>query len=279
MAEPRVLLSVVLGLVPANLLGYLGIAFRRRPVEGGARRALHRFSAWWLAIAVSGFVYAIFAVLVGLGYTPLPLVLVGVYTLATVNVVMFWGLLSYLLFLLMGKEKVFPWLTVVFLVQYVFYIGVVVWHQPNGVVLNDLAPSVTFARDPAAIVELVVALIFFLPPLLTIGLYATLFARVRQRTLRYRIGIVSASIFIMLFSSLVVDAMPAPAEWARYGMRVVVIASALAIFLAYWPPAWVQRVLRLEHLPPGVEAVPVFAPPADLKHKQEELVRRASDLV
>lgn len=241
MASAAFLLSTLLSLATGALYGYVGWRLSRRQVEGPSRLALGLFTTWWASLAVISVAGALVRLGVAAGAVSFPLYLTYVYLSLLLLCLALWGLLYYLVYLLTGSRRSFAAITVFYAALFVSYVYLVTAARPQGVTVEGSRIVVDYARELAPGVTL-----FFLATLLgpqlvaSIG-YFRLFFKVDDRTARYRIGLVSSTIFTWFLSSAVGAATEATtSDWWLLASSLIALAASLLILAAYLPPRWVR---------------------------------------
>lgn len=229
----------------------VGVVVGRRPVEQRARLALAAFEAWWYGLGLAtacGAVTTALAATTGIGVDPLLAITLVILALICLAL---WGLLYYLVYLFTGRRG--AWLPLA--VFYVAYFGFLVWlilsAGPVGVESDDWGVQLEY-RDPLADTALgMVALaLLILPQIVGALAYFSLVFRLDERAARFRVAVVSGSILVWFGSSYLASATGVSdrPSW-QVATRLIGLAAALAILLAYQTPAWLQRRLRLEPAP------------------------------
>lgn len=274
MVEARLVGSAVSYFLAGVLWSYIGLLMlQRAPAKRGERAAV-RFGWWWLGLAGHSFLGMALAILAGVGLAEGPVVAVATYGAAVCIAIMFWGLLSYLLFLYTGRPGVFPAVTTAYVLQLALLLAAVWWLKPIGAHVEGWIVIIDYAEAAGASLDAFVSLAFIVPPVFASAAYLMLLRRVKDRTQRYRVAMVGGSIFAWLAGGLAIGAVPGESDVLQIVGRLVSLAAAAAVILAYDPPAWVQRRLGVERL--GHE---VFIPHVERPERAEALRARVRDLV
>jgi hypothetical protein len=276
--EWRLLASAGSSFLIAGIYAYVGLRLVRRPAAGDARRASQRFGVFWLGLgahtALAGALTAAF--LVG-GPAPL-LVAAAAFMACVVIAAMFWGLMSYLLFLYTGKRIVFRLTTLAYVAQLVPLLLAVAILRPVGAYMEGWIPMIAYANPAGSALDGIASLTFIIPPLIASWMYLSLFRRVEDAAARWRIGLVGGSIglwFLLAVVGRFLDLLPGDTG-AVIG-RAIAISAALIVLAAYEPPAWAQRRYGARRLGHEVTAPP--ADPARAAARREALVARTRELV
>ena len=243
MINSTLLIGALFSILQAIIFFLVGEALRRRRITtASARLAWSLFVLWWYGVALSTFVGGVQNLLGAFGTRSLPVFL----TMAQLNVLFIcaslFGLLYYLIFLLVGSSR--PLLPL--FAFYVAYYALLVYY------LNSLIPTgisfgrwtVTLQYEHAAVGPLfsVVLALLVIPQMLCSLVYFLIFFRVHDVTQKYRILLVSWSIFLWFGSALFVSAAGFGAlDWWQIVSRLIGLAAALIILLAYQPFRWIRR--------------------------------------
>jgi hypothetical protein len=237
---------VAFGTVPVYL--YVGDRLRRRPVPDRARLPSLQFTVWWWGLAASSALGGIGEILWAFRSLTLPLDLTLEILSVLVGVAFLWGLVGYLTYLYTGTYHLIGWTVfyAAFFVAVVYYEFALV---PIGVTAMAGVPTLVDARSAASLGLLTVFVVFSLlvPEFAGIVLYASLLRRTRDRTLRYRIAFVSLGLAIFLGSDIAPSPTPlVPAVAWTLVKAVIEVGASLIVLVAYFPPARLQRALRIE---------------------------------
>lgn len=242
MADAWFVVASLLGLAGSVVYGYVGWRLSRRRVEGPSRLASGLFSVWWAAIAATTGIGALVRLGVVAGVVDLPLYLTWTYLSLLFLVLALWALLYYLVYLLTGSRRAFGPITAGYAALFVYYVYLVTAARPRGLSVEGSRVVLDYA-EPIQGVALLVALVAMLGPhLVAAAGYFRLFFKVEGATQRYRIGLVSATIFAWFLSAALGAATEASRnDWWLVASAAIGLAASLVILMAYVPPAWVRR--------------------------------------
>lgn len=250
MADSALLLPLSLALATFAALLYLALGIRlgRRKVTPAGALANHAWQAWWLLLAVS--------TLVGTVLTTI-LAALDLYTLAFGQTVMvvnlalifgaLWGLSYYLAYLTTGRIgvwKPFAWFYGASVVGWLYTIFAA---RPVDTVVEDGVAALLYAEDLTAQPLYIPLLLALLLPVLGAALaYAYLGIKADDRTVRFRIALVSGSLIVWFGISLVATlaGLSDLQAWPVLS-RIISLAAAAVIYVAHFPPALVVRALKL----------------------------------
>jgi hypothetical protein len=244
-----ILAAGVLAFAILPLYFYVGERLRRRPTSEQARLPQLQFTIWWWGLGVSSALAGIEDILWSAGALTLPLALTIEILSVMVAVVILWGLVGYLTYLYTGKHHLVAWS----LFYLAFFVSILYYEfalGPIGVGLVNGAPGLIEAHTATSVGPIVDFVVFALviPELAGIVLYATLIRRTRDRTLRFRIACVTLGLSLWFGIDFVSPGSVAPEAWNLVKTNVQAVAAVITL-VAYQPPGWLRRALRLEPVP------------------------------
>ncbi len=243
MSATTLAVSAAGSFLTAVLYLYIGHVLRQRQVSAEARLANGMFVLWWQAIGGLGLlgvaillVYITGSLPMWLYQTYITLVLLGIF-------VALWGLQFYLVYLYTGSRRSFVPLGVFYAVLFVGTMTLIEYlGRPDRIVDNGwaLQTEPKFELGPAF--GLAFTLILIGPQLVAAVAYARLFFKARDPTQRYRIALVTGSIIVWFGSGVVATGAQVSDELSyQLFSRLIGIAGALVIFMAYKPPNWIRQ--------------------------------------
>jgi hypothetical protein len=235
------------GLVGAGVFFYVGDRLRRRSVPDRVRVPAAQFTIWWWGLAADAAVGGIEGILWGFGALNLAFALTCEILGVMAIVAALWGLVGYLTYLYTGRSRLVEWslfyaVLFVTVLYYEFALG------PVGVTATAGVPSVSYAHEVAASLPVLVflVLVILVPECAGIALYFSLIRRTADRTLRYRIALVTLS--LVVFFGVDLTTLPAslvrPQLWSLL-KGIIEAGSSLLSLIAYLPPEWIRRRLRI----------------------------------
>ncbi|HEV2519317.1 MAG TPA: hypothetical protein VGX00_01680 [Thermoplasmata archaeon] len=243
--------ALAIGLVSLSVspvYGYVGNRLRLRPVPAHAQLASAQFTAWWWGLGASTAVSGVEGILWSFHALSLPLAVTFLTFSGILDCVFLWGLLGYLTYLYTGRNLLLEWSVFysIFFLAFVYYVNAV---DPIGVAAKNGIPSVTFAVSPfnAGPVVIFVVIGLVVPELAGIVLYFSLIRRTSDRTLRYRIALVTLSLAVFFGISFYTPPgnLISPLAW-NLARALIEAGSSLICLIAYLPPAGVRRWLRID---------------------------------
>lgn len=235
--------SGVLHVVAALVFAAVARHVARRESRPESRLAVVAFATWWtLAAVYSGLLGAQY-LLVYAGVRDLALfVTFRVVTLA-VLLAAFWGLVFYLVYLWRGRRADARALAVFYGLAFPFLVFAIVVSEPVDVLVapwhTGLVAGRAFALDLTRFAVAALAV----PPLLATLAYARLYSRVATSEQRWRVALISTSLFVWL--GAMVLARMSDASFLQFLARPLLgMTAAVAVLAALLPPAWVRRRWR-----------------------------------
>lgn len=258
------------------LFALVAVVVGRRQVSAEARGARNGFLLWWAGLAFLGLFVLAFDPEIGIdlyGYG-IDFVLVVIYVILGGYFAMIAGLVYYLLYLYTGKRTLKWWvagfyvLLFVYLVYYLQSLHPTIGVRPDGQRFMDVGdrPSGLDVRS------LILTAGFVLPPIGAAIAYLALFFRVKDRTGKYRILLVSVAILLVFLFSLgsslnslgSSSEPPSTVDEQRELERtedlrgifsgLLSALAALLVFLAFRPPSWVQAKYGIRSTEDRIEA-------------------------
>ncbi|MEA3190845.1 MAG: hypothetical protein QOD77_1427 [Thermoplasmata archaeon] len=251
-------LDTALQVATAGLYLMLALALGRRATEPSVRGALNMFRAWWFLLAAVTLTEPLQVLLYLDGLLPIWLYL----TLVQVNLLAICGalaaLLCYLVYAYQGSTRSWFLVAAGYGAFAAFLLGVVnhagtparIAFGPNGL---DRDPPIDLA-GPVGI--LLIALLLG-PQILASIAYLRLYPKADTPTQRYRIVLIGAAISAWFTVSFVGAVLRQTGPEWQTATRVLGLAAAVLVLLAYFPPPSFQR--RFQVRPLGREEPPAVA--------------------
>ena len=237
-------LNALFFLAIALLFLYVGRLVQTRPVEAPATRAGRLFALWWYALGLLALVQGSASVFGAAGIQDPRPYLAVIHLGNAIQVVALWSLLYYVLFVYTGRHGFFwPLSSFYALVGLgiIYYIQSLVNQQDPGVVIRnwDAGLDLDVSRADPMLQLLLAALV--LPQLGALVAYFTLIFGAQGREQRYRVLLISTSLFVWLGSSYVASATNSISEsiWVVAGRALAMLAGIMVI-IAFRPPLFVK---------------------------------------
>ncbi len=249
MTATTLVASGLISLAMASVYAYVGVRLTQREVAVEARHAVYMFGLWWFALAGLTGLTTARTLLAAAGIVHLGLFVVVTYVNLFLLAIALLGLVYYLVYLFSGRHDTLAPVTACYLVFFFLLAATVSSATPVGVDVTGWDASLTFEAPPTGTVIQAVLLLFLGPPLVGALAYMSQLFRVEDRTQRYRIGLVSASIVLWFGSAYGVSLLGAgDALWWTIGSKLIGLGAALTILAAYLPPGWIRERLGVEPL-------------------------------
>jgi hypothetical protein len=245
MIQDTLLTSAIFSLVSAAVYGMVGFQLSRRVVSNSASNfAWKLFTLWWFGLGFSTLIAFVFSLLGVIGRPLLPVFVALTYLNLLISCIALWALLYYLIYLFTGKTGILIPLSAFYLFYFLLLVYYITVSTPNGVEVGRWSTSLKFLYPLTGPLIIIVLLLLVLPQIFGALAYLTLFFRVKERTQKYRILLVSLSLVIWFGLALVAAASGiADQDWWQVLSRAIGLAAALVILMAYRPPGLVQRRL------------------------------------
>jgi hypothetical protein len=244
--------GAALMLATAALFAYVGRLMFHRPTRPESHGAMLSFGVWWLAGAA----------VLALASSHTLLALAGVrdagphavinYLVGSQLALALASLVYYLLFLYTGRRAV----RVPVAIAYAGYFAFLMWYftlyGPGTIVDGTWAVRSLPANPPPPSVATLFGLALALPALGSVLAYASLLLRLRERTPRYRVAMVSAGVLVLFVSLLVAFV----AGWQGSDFFPLTyelpgLVAGVMVLWAFRPPRWVQHRFGIESVEAG----------------------------
>jgi hypothetical protein len=254
-AVPTLLVSASLSLLSGCVYLYVAWQLGQRIVASDpARLAWRFFVIWWFCLALTTLSTGGENLLAAFGLVSLPLSITLSYVELLPICLGLLGLLYYLTYLFSGKTRALVPMSILYACFYFLGVYYISASDPIGVVVGRWGTSLAYATRISGPLFVLVLLLLVFPQIIAGLAYFTLYFRVSDPTQRYRILLVSWSIVIWFGSGLagtLIDA--GDNDLFQLIRRAIGVVAALAILMAYLPPVWIRRRLRV--VSPGEEAL------------------------
>jgi hypothetical protein len=241
--QSTLLFSAFFALIATGIYTYTGWRLGKRVVPtSDARLAWVSFTVWWYGLAAATLIGGLLNLFGAMGLTDLPLFVTATYINILVICLALWGLLYYLIYLYTGNRNSLVLLAVFYLVFYILLVYYINASSPDGVTVERWTAGVAYGSAPAGIFITLLIVLLLLPPLIGGFAYFLLYFRVTEITQRYRILLVSWSIILWFLSPLAAMAGGLSQEdWWQLVSRLIGLAAAATILMAYLPPRWLKQ--------------------------------------
>lgn len=230
-------------------LAYLMVAslLSRRHVAGDLAVPARMFQAWWTLIGANKIASALAGLGAAAGWVQDPLYVAVIYLNVVVLCLSLWCLLSYFAYLRSGPPAVRAWITLLYVGYYLLLTYHIAASHPLGAEIGAWRANLVSAGEAPPLRQLLILAFLVLPQTIAAFSYLLLVRRVRDRTARFRISLVSVGILAWT-GSLLLAALPMVESSVSLQVtsRFLGIGGALLGLVAYQPPGWLRRRLRVE---------------------------------
>jgi hypothetical protein len=236
---------------------YIGVRLYHRPVTAETRVPALQFSLFWVGLAASTTLGGIESLIAVFRTPPLALAVTFEYYDIVIVAAALWGLISYLYFLYTGRNGILP-VTLLYVLEFGLIVYYISASMPNGVSVSDGTVSLTLLTPLTGPITDLAVLILVVPEFVAGFAYLRLYFRSRDRTVRYRIALVSGGILGWFFLDLadIASRSGGNLTWILVGSLLPIVA-ALVVLIAYYPPRYLRERF-------GIAAIsePANAPPS-----------------
>ncbi|HEX9815532.1 MAG TPA: hypothetical protein VGB18_01015 [Candidatus Thermoplasmatota archaeon] len=245
MVSSTLVAAALVAFVSAAAYGAVAWKLRKRaPTDSDDQWALGHFVLWWGATAGNILVAGLLYLAAAFDRINLALQLADSILQRVVLAASLWGLVTYLLYLVTGKR--FGRLTgVLYAAHAAFMVSILLRSGPNGVIVGAWRTDLSYASDPGAVLDLVNFVLVILAPVAACIAYLVIAIRLPkgvQAEQRYR-GLIVSTALIFWWTVAVVAGQRGSLdlEWLQLLNRALGLCAAVAIVLAYHPPAMLRR--------------------------------------
>ncbi len=219
---------------------YIGGRLARRPVSPESRIPAMQFALFWIGLAASTTLSATLSLLASVQPVPLGLALAFEYYEIVVISAALWGLICYLYFLYTGRSGILP-ITILYMLEFGLLVYYISASGPNGVSVTYGSVGLTYSSAFVGPIVIVAVLILVIPEFVAGFAYLRLFFRARDRTVRYRIALVSGGLLGWFFLDFVdIGSRSGGNLLALFAGQVLLIVAALVVLMAYYPPRFIR---------------------------------------
>jgi hypothetical protein len=241
-------------LASTPVYAYVGWRLMQRPMPYAARLPAAQFSIWWIGLGVASLITGLEGIGGGLGILGFPSAFTAYFLTLLVDAALLWGLVGYLAYIYTGKYHLLE-LSLFYAAFYVAAVDYVIGREPYAVVLSAGVPTLLYHFGDSGPVFGFVAFGLLVPEFVGLVLYLSLIRRTTDRTRRYRIGMVSVSLWSYFLLAFVgTPSSIAAAEAWNLLKAILDVVSALVALVAFFPPAPLRRWLRVDAVPGGSES-------------------------
>ena len=241
--QSTLVFSAFFALVAASIYAYIGWRLSKRVISSSeSRLAWQSFTVWWYGLAAATLIGGFLNLLGALGLTILPLFVTATYVNILVICVALLGLLYYLIYLFTGNSRWLVRLAIFYFLYYILLVYYITARNPENINIEHWGTSLAYRAPLTGPFFAILLVLLLLPQILGGFAYFTLYFRVPEVTQKYRILLVSWSIIVWFLSPVValVGGL-AEQDWWQLASRLIGLAAALTILMAYLPPRWLKQ--------------------------------------
>jgi hypothetical protein len=234
---------------------YIALRLSRRLVSPEARMPATQFLLFWVGLAASTALSGILSFIAVFQAPPFALTVAFEYYDIVIVAAALWGLISYLFFLYTGRSGIVS-VTALYIIEFGLLVYYVSASVPSGVSVTYGEVVLTYSSPLFGPIVDAAVLILVIPEFVAGFAYLRLFFRAKERTVRYRIALVSGGILGWFFLDFVDFGSLSGGSllWLFLG-RVLLIIASLIVLMAYYPPRYIR-----EHF--GIAAISEAPAPA-----------------
>lgn len=220
---------------------YLAWRLARRNVSPDARVPAMQFSIFWAGLGGSAILSGILSLIATFRLPPFDLVLSFLYLEVLLISAALWGLICYLVYLYSGRDRIVP-ISAMYAVMYGLLIYYITAGRADGVTVTLGSVTPTYSVTVAGPLAIAAVLLLVLPELVAPLAYFRLFFRAQDRTVRYRIAVVSWGLIAYFLADFF-----AVGSRVGHGLvgvaigQLVIILAALVVLFAYYPPRAIRE--------------------------------------
>ncbi|MCL4563004.1 MAG: hypothetical protein M1281_20620 [Chloroflexi bacterium] len=243
MLQPTLLVGTAFSFASGVIYYIVGRSLgRRRFSSTDAHLAWNLFILWWYALAGNSLTSGALSLLGGLGITNLPIFLTFTQANLLSACAALYGLMYYLLYLFTGNRKVLPPLTIFYILYYLLLTYYFNWSIPLRVDVGKWSAQLVYQNQQAGFLYAFAFVLLVCPQIFGSLAYFTLFFRAREITQKYRIALVSGSIFIVFVGPVLASIFRwSQYDWWQIAGRLIGLGATATILLAYWPMRWIKQ--------------------------------------
>jgi len=241
--QPTLFFSALFAMIAAGIYGYVGWRLGKRVISSAeARLAWGSFTVWWYGLAATTLIGGFLSLFGAFGLTSLPLFVTATYLNILIICLALWGLLYYLIYLFTGNRRSLVPSVVFYMIYYILLVYYITASIPDNVEVGRWDTSIVYRVPPTGPLVVIILVMLLLPQIIGGLAYFSLYFRVAEITQKYRILLVSLSIIVWFLSPVVALAGGlGQQDWWQFASRLIGLAAALTILMAYLPPRWLKQ--------------------------------------
>lgn len=241
--QSTLLFSALFALAAAGIYAYVGWRLGKRVIPSSdARLAWVSFTVWWYGLAAATLIGGLLNLFGALGLTDLPIFITATYLNIQVICIALMGLLYYLIYLFTGNRNSLGLLAIFYIAFYILLVYYITASIPNAVNVERWNAAIAYRNPPAGPFIILLIVLLLVPQIIGGFAYFSLYFRVTEITQRYRILLVSWSIILWFLSPVLAMAGGlSQQDWWELASRMIGLAAAGTILMAYLPPRWLKQ--------------------------------------
>jgi hypothetical protein len=241
--QSTLVFSAFFAVLAASIYAYIGWRLSKRLISSSeSRLAWQSFTVWWYGLAATTLIGGFLNLFGALGLTILPVFVTATYVNILVICVALLGLVYYLIYLFTGNSGWLMRLAIFYIVYYVLLVYYITASVPGDINMEHWRTTLAYRAPLTGPFFVILMILLLLPQILGALAYFTLYFRVPGVTQKYRILLVSWSIIIWFLSPFAALAGGlAQEDWWQLVSRLIGLAAALIILMAYLPPRWLKQ--------------------------------------
>jgi hypothetical protein len=236
-------LSALFAFFAASIYAYVGWRLSKRVVPSSEGQiAWQSFTIWWYGLAATTLIGGFQNLFGAFGITILSLFITATYINLLMICLALWGLLYYLIYLFTGNSQLLVPLAIFYMIYYVVLVYYITARIPESVNVDRWRTALAYHTPLTGAFFVMLIILLLLPQIVGGFAYFTLYFRVTDVTQKYRVLLVSWSIIIWFLSPFIALAGGlAEQDWWQVASRLIGLAAALTILMAYLPPQWLKQ--------------------------------------
>jgi len=242
-SQPTLLFSALFAMIAAGIYGYVGWRLGKRVISSAeARLAWGSFTVWWYGLAAITLIGGFLSLFGAVGLTSLPLFVTATYLNILIICLALWGLLYYLIYLFTGNRRSLVPSAIFYMIYYILLVYYITASIPGDVNVGRWDTSLVYRAPPTGPLVIIILAMLLLPQIIGGLAYFSLYFRVAEITQKYRVLLVSLSIIVWFLSPVIALAGGlGQQDWWQFASRIIGLAAALTILMAYLPPRWLKQ--------------------------------------
>ena len=241
--QSTLLFSALFALAAAGIYTYVGWRLGKRVIPSSdARLAWVSFTVWWYGLAAATLIRGLLNLFGAMGLTDLPIFVTATYLNIQAICIALMGLLYYLIYLFTGNRNSLGLLAICYIFFYILLVYYITASTPNAVNVERWNTGIAYSNPPTGPFIILLLVLLLVPHIIGGFAYFSLYFRVTEITQKYRIFLVSWSIILWFLSPVVAMAGGlSQQDWWELASRLIGLAAAGTILMAYLPPRWLKQ--------------------------------------